>query len=84
MPRKSLTLDQLKIQKIINDPNDLVADTWLKGHPSLGESDEVVWLYGLVRCEFAKIIRKNKKIPLKSITKSDNSTRNTFSCVAGF
>jgi len=68
MPRKSLTLEQLRNQKIITDPTDLVAETWLNGHPSLGESDEVVWFYEIVRSEFLLTIRRKTKIPLKPIT----------------
>lgn len=60
---KSLTIQQLKQQKVITDPKDLVASTWLKGHPSLGKSDEVVWIYEIVREEFKQknnhVLRKN-------------------------
>ena len=64
-------LEQLKKQRIITDPQDMVARTWLKGHPSLGESDEVVWVYEIVREEFKRKIYKN--IPLvKSFQNKNN------------
>jgi hypothetical protein len=58
----NLKLEQLKKQRIITDLENMVASTWLKGHPSLGESDEVVWVYEIVRDEFKEKIQK--KIPL--------------------
>lgn len=64
----SSKLELLKKQIIISDLEDMVASTWLKGHPSLGESDEVVWVYEIVRDEFREKIYKG--IPLvKSIQK---------------
>ena len=57
---KSLTIEQLKQQKIITDPTDLIARTWLKGHPSLGKSDEVVWIYEIVREEFKSLVWKRE------------------------
>jgi hypothetical protein len=66
----SAKLSIIRNQKIITDPEDLVASTWLKGHPSLGESDEVVWLYEVVRNEFKN---KNKNgITLKSKEKKSD------------
>ena len=62
----SQKLELLKKQRIITNPEDLVARTWLKGHPSLGESDEVVWVYEIVRYEFKDKIHKGK-ILLKKI-----------------
>ena len=59
---QSLKLELLKKQRIIKDPEDLVSSTWLKGHPSLGESDEVVWVYEIVRDEFMKKIYKGKPL----------------------
>jgi hypothetical protein len=56
MPSSKLEL--LKKQRIITHPEDLVESTWLKGHPSLGESDEVVWVYEILRCEFKNKIYK--------------------------
>lgn len=59
-------LEVLKKQRIITDPEDLVASTWLKGHPSLGESDQVVWIYEIVRDEFKDKLY-NGKLLLKKI-----------------
>ena len=42
----------LKNQKIITNKRDIVSRTWLKGHPSLGQSDQVVWVYELVMNEY--------------------------------
>ena len=62
----SSKLELLKKQRIITDPEDLVASTWLKGHPSLGESDQVVWIYEIVRDEFKDKIYTGKLL-LKKI-----------------
>jgi len=58
----SSKLELLKRQIIITDLKDMVARTWLKGHPSLGESDQVVWVYEIVRQQFREKICKG--IPL--------------------
>ena len=42
----------IKSRKIITNPRDTVRRTWLKNHPSLGESDQVVWKYGNLIDEF--------------------------------
>lgn len=63
----SQKLEVLKKQRIITDPDNLVARTWLKGHPSLGESDEVVWFYEIVRDEFKYKIYKGKLLLNKTI-----------------
>jgi hypothetical protein len=42
----------IKSRKIITNPRDTVRRTWLKNHPSLGESDQVVWKYGILIDEF--------------------------------
>ena len=59
---EKMNLEQIKKRIIITDENDLVASTWLKFHPSLGKSDEVVWVYEFVREEFKFKIMYN--IPL--------------------
>ena len=41
-------LSKLRNQIIITDPTDLVATCWLKGHPSVGKPDEVVWKFSFV------------------------------------
>jgi hypothetical protein len=51
-------LELLKKRIIITDLNDMVARTWLKGHPSLGQSDQVVWVYEIVRHQFRENINK--------------------------
>lgn len=45
-------LSVIRSQKIITNKRDTVRRTWLKGHPSLGESDQVVWAYSLVIDEY--------------------------------
>jgi hypothetical protein len=45
-------LSIIRSQKIITNKWDTVRRTWLKFHPSLGESDQVVWAYTLVRDEY--------------------------------
>jgi hypothetical protein len=42
----------IKSRKIITNPRDTIRRTWLKNHPSLGESDQVVWKYGILIDEF--------------------------------
>jgi len=42
----------IKSRKIITNPRDTVRGTWMKNHPSIGESDQVVWEYGIVMHEF--------------------------------
>jgi hypothetical protein len=49
---KNYILNILRKQKTIRVPRDIVTRTWLKLHPSLGKSDEVVWYYQLVKDEF--------------------------------
>lgn len=50
----NIKLEQLKKQSVITNKEDIVASTWLSGHPSLGESDQVVWAYEIVRDEFER------------------------------
>ena len=45
---KSDSLTRLRNQIIITDPTDLVESCWLKGHPSVGKPDEVVWKFSFV------------------------------------
>ncbi len=45
-------LSVIRSQRIITNKRDTVRRTWLKSHPSLGESDQVVWAYTLVRDEY--------------------------------
>ena len=45
---KNKKLTKLRNQIIIQDPMDLVESCWLKGHPSVGKPDEVVWKFGYV------------------------------------
>jgi hypothetical protein len=45
-------LSVIRSQRIITNKRDMVRRTWLKFHPSLGESDQVVWAYTLVRDEY--------------------------------
>ena len=59
---KKMSLSELKARHIIKDPTDIVSSTWLKEHPSLGQSDEVVWEYESVRDEFKTKILKNIKL----------------------
>jgi hypothetical protein len=42
----------IKSRKIITNPRDTVRRTWLKNHPSLGESDQVVWKHSNLIDEF--------------------------------
>ena len=51
-------LARIKIRKIITDPTDIVERTWLKMHPSLHQSDQVVWEYETVRDEFCAKYRQ--------------------------
>jgi DNA-directed RNA polymerase specialized sigma24 family protein len=53
-------LEKIKKQIIITDKEDLVANTWLKNHPSFGESDQVVWVYEIVRNQFLKKLYKKE------------------------
>ncbi len=46
--KKNESLNRLRKQIIITDPYDLVESCWLKGHPSVGKPDEVVWKFGFV------------------------------------
>ena len=59
---ESTKLDKIRQQIIITDKEDMVARTWLKGHPSLGESDQVVWIYEGVRDEFYSKIYAKKNV----------------------
>ena len=40
-----IKLHQLKRQRIITLPGDTVRRTSIKGHPSLGKPDQVVWIH---------------------------------------
>lgn len=49
---RRLSLSQLKRRRVIRNPKDIVVETWLRHHPSLGKPDEVVWAYSKVKREF--------------------------------
>jgi len=51
-PSNASKLSVIRSQRIITNKHDTVRRTWLKFHPSLGESDQVVWAYTLVRDEY--------------------------------
>ena len=40
-----IKLPQLKTQRIITLPRDTVRRTSIRGHPSLGKPDQVVWIH---------------------------------------
>ena len=60
MPIKKISILQLRSQRVITDPNDIVMRTWLEGHPSVGQPDEVVWVYEAVREQFKQIVIARK------------------------
>jgi hypothetical protein len=60
MLSRKLTLEQLRNQRIIKNPKDIITRTWLRFHPSLGKNDEVVWKYEIVRDEFNMKICRNE------------------------
>ena len=51
-PSNGSKLSVIRSQKIITNKWDTVRATWLKPHPSDGESDQVVWAYTIVRDEY--------------------------------
>jgi len=63
MPIHKFTINELRRQRVITDPNDIVMRTWLQGHPSLGQPDEVVWVYEAVREQFKqRVIAKKMRV----------------------
>lgn len=60
MPIKKISILQLRSQRVITDPNDIVMRTWLEGHPSVGQPDEVVWVYEAVREQFKQRVIARK------------------------
>jgi hypothetical protein len=53
-----MKLQQLKSQIVITNPEDVVETTTLRGHPSIGKSDDVVWIYEIVQQEFRSKFRR--------------------------
>jgi len=67
---KKINLESLKKRRIVSKKinlNDTIDSTWLKGHPSLGKEDAVVWQYESVleECRFREIY--NIPVVLKKI-----------------
>jgi len=62
---KKVNLESLKKRRIVPkniNLNDTIDSTWLKGHPSLGKEDAVVWQYESVLEEVN--FRKINNIPV--------------------
>ena len=60
-----IQLEEIKNQRIITRKSDTVRRTGIRGHPSLGQSDQVVWAYELVANEFEQRFPTMSLKPIK-------------------